>query len=190
MAVRSQKTIEFAIEIALYVTCYIHGAYHSKACGQYFESMYDEKRLADGIFAQPIELFVNLLQRASSIDTKENDGVASTLGVQACHTRSRKRPIGLAHAQSHSEGDLQHLVARRMTLSSKNLVAKGLVKVGHTHHTHAFEVLFLQQLLKIVGKGDVWQLMAAEKRIDRRSIQQLMQKLFRQTFALPLPLLS
>lgn len=81
--------------------------------------MYDEKRLADGIFAQPIEFLVNLLQRAGSIDTKENDGVASTLGIQARHARSRKRPIGLAHTQSHSEGDLQHLVARRMTLPGK-----------------------------------------------------------------------
>lgn len=81
--------------------------------------MYDEKRLADGIFAQPIEFLVNLLQRASSIDTKENDGIASTLGIQARHARSRKRPIGLAHTQSHSEGNLQYLVARRMTLPSK-----------------------------------------------------------------------
>ena len=77
-----------------------------------------------------------------------------------------------------------------MALPGKNLVAKGLVKVGHTHYAHTLKMLFFQQLLKIVGKGDVRQIMAADKRIDCRGIQQFVQELFRQAFALHLPLLS
>ena len=61
MPARAQKAVKLALEVALYVTCRIHGSHHNRTCGQVFDLNTSGNHLADGIFAQAIKLLVNLL---------------------------------------------------------------------------------------------------------------------------------
>ena len=60
-------------------------------------------RSADGVFAEPIEFFVSLLQIVSSIEAEDDDGIATVLAVQLVDTRGLQQPIRFLERKLHCE---------------------------------------------------------------------------------------
>ena len=103
--------------------------------------------LTHRFLAKAIQLFIDLLEATTAVDAKYDDCISTVLAVEDVHSGSRQRAVGLLHRQRHRKGNLQHLIAAWMACTGKNLLAKGLVEVGHTHHAGALQPLLLQQLL-------------------------------------------
>lgn len=84
------------------------------------------------------------MEAAPAIDAKDDNRIAAVLAVKDAYPGSRQRTVSLFERQRHRKGNLQHLIAARMPRTGKNLIAKGLIEIGHTNHARALQALFLQ----------------------------------------------
>ena len=65
----------------------------------------------------------------------------------------------------------------------EDLVAEGLVEVGHTHHLGTFETLGGEELAEIVGKASLGGFLLVQKFVDAGGVQQPVEFVFGQGFA-------
>ena len=69
-----------------------------------------------------------------------------------------------------------------MTRAGKDLIAKGLIEIGHTNHARALQALFLQQLLQVVRRRRGGKVVLPDIAIDVRRIEKLIEQLLGQLF--------
>ena len=62
-----------------------------------------------------------------------------------------------------------------MTRTGKDLIAKGLIEIGHTNHARALQALFLQQLLQVVRKRRGGKVVLLDIAIDVWRVEKLIE---------------
>ena len=137
--------------------------------------------LAHRLLTKAIQLLVHLLQAAATIDTENDDGVTAVLAVEDIGACRRQGAVGLLERQRHGKGK-QHLIATWMPRTGKDLIAKRLVEVGHTHHARTLQPLFFQKLFQILRKRRGGKVVLFDIAINAWRIEKLIEQLLSQLF--------
>ena len=106
--------------------------------------------LADRVFAEAVELFVGLVERAAFAQAEGYDGIAAALAVKIVCACCLEKATCFLQGEGHGEGDLQHLVARWVALAGEDLVAERFVESGVSYDVRPLEVFDIEQVSEVL----------------------------------------